>query len=429
MRPKVHPQGSGRAAGMTRTVAYDDAGRIAAYTHTGPTGAALPAFDQTFAYDGLDRLRMQQQLATAYAWDHDLGGNRTSQTLGGTPYTHTVDTASNRLTTQSTPAGTTTLGYDAAGNLATDATRRATYSDRGRLASLTLGADTVAYRYNALEQRVLKSGPTHRVPGGVRYYVYDEQGHLIGEYDQAANPVFEVVYLNDTPVAVITQTRSGSGTTLNVQTQVADVYSDHLDTPRVITRHTDQAVLWRWDQAEAFGNSPPNENPTGLGVFSFPGRFPGQVFDVESGLVYNHHRQYDPALGRYTQSDPIGLNGGYSTYAYSLNAPTIYIDADGLNPYVAIRVLVAVGAKAIDACRRNPRCRKGVEEIKDDCENLECKLTRERADHRKGFPGNQFCEHYRLTCWIKGKGQVFADQWPLPGRCFPHKQTELGAGK
>jgi RHS repeat-associated protein len=65
-------------------------------------------------------------------------------------------------------------------------------------------------------------------------------------------------------------------------------------------------------------------------VFRFDARFPGQWFDVETGLFQNGYRDYDPRTGRYVQSDPIGLGGGWNTYAYVGGQVTGAVDPEGL---------------------------------------------------------------------------------------------------
>ena len=106
-------------------------------------------------------------------------------------------------------------------------------------------------------------------------------------------------------------------------------HPDHLNTPRLIADATGTTV-WRWDQGEPFGNDVPNGDPYSTGTtFDFPLRFPGQYFDRETNLAYNMARDYDPAIGRYVESDPVGLRGGINTYLYAAD-PLTQTDPLGL---------------------------------------------------------------------------------------------------
>ena len=43
------------------------------------------------------------------------------------------------------------------------------------------------------------------------------------------------------------------------------IYADHLNTPRVITRASDNKIVWRWMGLGPFGENLPEENPMGFG--------------------------------------------------------------------------------------------------------------------------------------------------------------------
>ena len=173
---------------------------------------------------------------------------------------------------------------------------------------------TNSYGINGLGQRVTKAGTGYT--GTIRF-VYADDGKLLGEYDNTGTIVAEHVYLNDTPIAVI----KGTGAYL--------VQADHLNTPRAILGAAN-ALVWKWD-SDAFGTTAANENPSALGIFNYNLRFPGQYYDKETANHYNYFRDnYNPKIGRYMQSDPIGLKGGLNTYTYVKGNPVSRIDPLGL---------------------------------------------------------------------------------------------------
>jgi RHS repeat-associated protein len=125
----------------------------------------------------------------------------------------------------------------------------------------------------------------------------------------------------------------------DVPGNVIYVHSDHLATPQKLTDAT-QTVVWDRVQ-DPFGRQ---AQLTSAGGHDLPLRFPGQRADAETGFSYNYMRDYDPSLGRYIQSDPIGLEGGINTYGYVGGNPLRYVDPTGeVFPLIPVLAGIAVG--------------------------------------------------------------------------------------
>lgn len=318
----------------SRQLSYDAASRITGYKDTDMN------YDQNYTYDAVNRLLGVSTPSTKTDYSYDANGNRTQLIAGGKTNTSTLDAASNRLLKISQAATVVkNYSYDAAGNIVGDGANNFTYDGRGRLIKAVGSFGTESYSVNGLGQRVAKTlGVTST------YFVYDEAGHLLGEYDKLGKAIQETVWLGDMPVAM-------SAANVNYF-----VYADHLNAPRAIANSTGK-VIWRWD-GDAFGATLANEDPDKNGVkFTYNLRFPGQYFDKSTGLHYNGFRDYDPTTGRYMQSDQIGLMGGVNTYGYVSGNPVNYTDSSGL----IIDILADIGFIAYDlyklasegACERN----------------------------------------------------------------------------
>lgn len=260
------------------TYAYDDAFRIDLITDNQNSNLSWD-----YGYDGLDRLTSAIKPSAVQGWSYDSNGNRLS--ASGSP----------------APA------YGSNNVILS-------YNYRGRMASSAANG-TTTYTYNALGQRIRKAGSVV----GTTLFAYDEAGNLLGEYDGAGSLIQETIWLADIPVATV-RSANPSG--------IYYVHVDHLGVPRRVTRPSDNTSVWTLD-SDPFGNGAPNENPAGLGAFSFRLRFPGQYADVESGLNYNYFRDYDPNNGRFAEADPIGLDDGTNVYAYVTSNPVDSVDDDG----------------------------------------------------------------------------------------------------
>jgi RHS repeat-associated protein len=254
--------------------------------------------------------------------------------LNGNQSTYTTATSSNRLLSTANPART--FGYDNAGNTTSDTSGyTSTYNLANRLTTLTKAGITSTYSYDANGQRIRKYNSTGAASTVI--FVYDQNGQLLGEYNSAGAAIREYVWLGSTPIAIFTPDAVAANPPVAYY-----IHTDHLDTPRYVFNRAGQR-RWRWI-AEPFGVTAPETNPDGLGVFAQNLRFLGQFADQESGLNYNYFREYDSSIGRYVQSDPIGLDGGINTYAYALSQPTRYTDPDG-------RIVPALAW-----CAANPVC-------------------------------------------------------------------------
>ena len=145
--------------------------------------------------------------------------------------------------------------------------------------------------------------------------------------------------------------------------------------------------------------------------------FPGQRYDSASGLSQNYFRDYEAGTGRYVQSDPIGLDGGISTYGYVGGNSLIGIDPKGL---VGIFARCPTGMVK-DCPWPFTRCTCKNDGRTGACGNVDCLLL---EGNHPNSPNNSMslCEYDRLgnnicyTLCMSGVGE----QWQPPETYFGH---------
>jgi RHS repeat-associated protein len=302
-----------------RTYAYSDKRNLTAITDL-----LNSANSQTFTYADNGFLASAIGPYGTLAFTHDGVGNRTQRTTntggGPIPEDFNIASGSNRLQSMSTGGVTSrSFSYDAAGNLTQDQdifysqTQVLAWNHPGQIASVTRNSiPRGAYTYDYLHRLVardIQSGV------GMVHRVHDLDGNVIAEYHASGYLMTEYVWLEDRPIAVIADA-GGTPRTLWVHT-------DHLERPFLMTNAAGNVV---WEASyRPFG-----EVASITGAETLDYRFPGQWFQMESGLHYNCHRHYDATTGRYVSPDPIGMPDGPSRYAYVLNSPLMGVDREGL---------------------------------------------------------------------------------------------------
>ena len=265
--------------------------------------------NRSLTYDAASRISGETSDATVQSVSPSF---ITATTAGTTNYA--IKPTGNALLSETIANGTVfNMGYDVVGNLFSDSFYTYQYDLGGRL--MTVGSDS--FQMDGLGKRVAKV----YLSTGNRYFAYDKAGHLLGEYNAQGLAIQETIWLGDTPVGTVS---AGTG--------LLYVYADHLNTPRTVTTQSNR-VLWSW-VSDPFGNGAPiTSNDDAGNPYQYNLRFPGQYYDAETGLHYNMARYYNPAIGRYTQSDPIGLKGGINTYTYVRNNPIKFIDNWGFDTF------------------------------------------------------------------------------------------------
>lgn len=290
---------------------------------------------QNFTYDALGRLTQEQGGPDrSVSYSYDASGNRLSKTNSQGSLAYGYEGLSNQLTTLDGK----TSNFDERGNLIEDRNgkRAFAYDVTNRMTAFyKKGKLQASYSYNAFGQRISKvtqrpmtAGDDHKSLS----FAYTPNGQLLSETgrksDKKKSFTHEYVWLGGVPLAKLSRKIKANGRTQKAE--LTYIHTDHLSAPRRATNEAGETI-WLWDGGDAFGHGGIDKDPDGDGKkTNIRLRFAGQYFDQESGLYYNHHRDYDPRLGRYIQSDPIGLGDGINRYNYVKANPVNYIDPTGL---------------------------------------------------------------------------------------------------
>jgi RHS repeat-associated protein len=193
---------------------------------------------------------------------------------------------------------------------------RCEYDSFDQLVRMSLDGREWRAEYDALGRRTRK-----RWSGQTTEYYWD-QDRLVGEISGGGS-VRVYVYADERALAPFLYVDYAS---LNAEPEtgkVRYVFTNHLGAPEQVEDESGRAV-WRGEVSPYGAIQVEIGRRDEINI-----RFPGHYYDVETGLHYNRFRYYDPALGCYLQSDPLGIAGGSNLYAYLAN-PLTDVDILGL---------------------------------------------------------------------------------------------------
>jgi RHS repeat-associated protein len=339
---------NGTPASLASSISYLPFGGITFLTY-GNNQTLTQAYDNQYR---ISSIAVGSLFSLLYSYDAD--GNITSildqinPTATGpleTPGTYTYDSGSNKLGSiaGSSPA---TFNFDDNGNITSTSQNNRTYGYDFLNRLITVSDTGSTYTYNALNQRVSKT-----TPAGTKIFHYDVQGHLIAETNAAGQTLVEYIYIGDKLLAMIRPTE-----------QVYYYYTDHLGTPRMLVNSAGTTV-WKTSYTP-FGAATVTTSTVENNI-----RFPGQYYDVETGLHYNGNRYYDPTTGRYVTPDPIGLRGGINLYGYVGGNPVNGVDPLGLQASSSIKN-DNKGKQGSSSCKNNEeKCHQSWLECYTNCIN------------------------------------------------------------
>ena len=315
--------------GSKREFGYDPLMRLKSLTVKDPGGNAL--LDYVYEYDPLGNITTKTTEHGAYTYGYDESSRLTSAdnpVLADENYTY--DHVGNRQTASGVSGN---WSYNTNNELLGFADVEYTYDANGNMTQKKIGTAAVNYHYNA-ENRLIKieDDLTKTViaeygydpfgrrlwkdVGGTRtHFFYSKEG-LIAEYDATGTEIRSYGYQPDS-----------TWTTDPLWLKQGGAYywyqNDHLGTPQKLVA-MNGAVVWSASY-EAFGKA-----HVDIETVMNPLRFPGQYEDAETGLHYNRHRYYDPKIGRYLRTDPMGLRGEINVFSYASNNPVDNSDSMGL---------------------------------------------------------------------------------------------------